>query len=703
MDAFQLMTSILSQNLNNQNGIPNSFRISPLTTVNCIFPATAAAAEAAGLHAASFKDTNVASTSNLPNEEAKTNSYGSMTNILAMHNNGPINIPSAFKPISMNGSLNNIVRNEFSESFFINAFTNLINPTDSPSSESSSSNDTSTTSSSPDSTLAKTTFLCQVCSDKASGFHYGVFACEGCKGFFRRSIQQKIQYRPCSKSQQCAIVRNNRNRCQYCRLQKCIAVGMSRDAVRFGRVPKKEKVKMVEEMQKASVRSHLDSLSVELEDDQALISGIEMGFKELRRAVQVTLSVSINQRINELTGGISWHTATLDTSQFNSLIEYVYTFSKSVKGFHLLFPKDQVQLLGKSIYQIFLIQLSILHPEEYLHSMTATPLTNPLTNYIFLHNYLPSDQSSLLKDSVMEFIQRFRMMNLNEKQIAIFTALIMCQPENGVTTTTQWQQASMVKMLQEKLWVALQKSLVPPNPDPMFSLTNQLLVQSLLASFNDLRTLANSHIDKFSRIPVTSKMQQTQSLLTSLSAQIPYFPSISASTMTSLIVQPNSNTMPNITLPSPSLSSSSIQSNNTITKNNNTASSISAAPSGNSLADDMPCLRKALEKPSTISINNPTIQEAKCQGNCIKNGDNNDSNPSTHFKERYRTISSLLESPSVLKNGNLQIDRANSITEVINSVANNNGNNESRHDFKNNISIEMDDQPLDLCIRKGNN
>ena len=49
------------------------------------------------------------------------------------------------------------------------------------------------------------------------------------QGFFRRSIQQKIQYRPCTKNQQCAIQRINRNRCQYCRLKKCISVGMSRD------------------------------------------------------------------------------------------------------------------------------------------------------------------------------------------------------------------------------------------------------------------------------------------------------------------------------------------------------------------------------------------------------------------------------------------------------------------------------------------
>lgn len=49
------------------------------------------------------------------------------------------------------------------------------------------------------------------------------------QGFFRRSIQQKIQCRPCTKNQQCSILRINRNRCQYCRLKKCIAVGMSRD------------------------------------------------------------------------------------------------------------------------------------------------------------------------------------------------------------------------------------------------------------------------------------------------------------------------------------------------------------------------------------------------------------------------------------------------------------------------------------------
>ncbi|KAJ8788307.1 hypothetical protein J1605_000363 [Eschrichtius robustus] len=31
--------------------------------------------------------------------------------------------------------------------------------------------------------------FCAVCSDYASGYHYGVWSCEGCKAFFKRSIQ----------------------------------------------------------------------------------------------------------------------------------------------------------------------------------------------------------------------------------------------------------------------------------------------------------------------------------------------------------------------------------------------------------------------------------------------------------------------------------------------------------------------------------
>jgi len=88
---------------------------------------------------------------------------------------------------------------------------------------------------------------CRVCGDKSSGLHYGIQTCEGCKGFFRRSIQKQIEYR-CLRDGKCLVIRLNRNRCQYCRFKKCLAVGMSRDSVsttkvRYGRVPKKSRDK----------------------------------------------------------------------------------------------------------------------------------------------------------------------------------------------------------------------------------------------------------------------------------------------------------------------------------------------------------------------------------------------------------------------------------------------------------------------------
>ncbi|MCJ8744679.1 hypothetical protein PDJAM_G00121560 [Pangasius djambal] len=68
-------------------------------------------------------------------------------------------------------------------------------------------------------------------------------------GFFRRSIQQNISYKMCVKNENCLIVRMNRNRCQHCRFKKCLSIGMSRDAVRFGRIPKREKQRLLDEMQ----------------------------------------------------------------------------------------------------------------------------------------------------------------------------------------------------------------------------------------------------------------------------------------------------------------------------------------------------------------------------------------------------------------------------------------------------------------------
>ncbi|KAK9876140.1 hypothetical protein WA026_011256 [Henosepilachna vigintioctopunctata] len=101
---------------------------------------------------------------------------------------------------------------------------------------------------------------CKVCGDKSSGVHYGVITCEGCKGFFRRSQSSVVNYQ-CPRNKNCVVDRVNRNRCQYCRLQKCLRLGMSRDAVKFGRMSKKQREKVEDEVRfhRAQLRAQSDS------------------------------------------------------------------------------------------------------------------------------------------------------------------------------------------------------------------------------------------------------------------------------------------------------------------------------------------------------------------------------------------------------------------------------------------------------------
>uniref|UniRef100_A0A673HG56 Nuclear receptor subfamily 6 group A member 1-B-like n=1 Tax=Sinocyclocheilus rhinocerous TaxID=307959 RepID=A0A673HG56_9TELE len=77
---------------------------------------------------------------------------------------------------------------------------------------------------------------CLICGDRASGLHYGIISCEGCKGFFKRSICNKRIYR-CNRDKNCQMSRKQRNRCQYCRLQKCLQMGMNRKAIREDGMP----------------------------------------------------------------------------------------------------------------------------------------------------------------------------------------------------------------------------------------------------------------------------------------------------------------------------------------------------------------------------------------------------------------------------------------------------------------------------------
>ncbi|KAK2116742.1 Glucocorticoid receptor [Saguinus oedipus] len=68
--------------------------------------------------------------------------------------------------------------------------------------------------------------LCLVCSDEASGCHYGVLTCGSCKVFFKRAVEGQHNYL-CAGRNDCIIDKIRRKNCPACRYRKCLQAGMN--------------------------------------------------------------------------------------------------------------------------------------------------------------------------------------------------------------------------------------------------------------------------------------------------------------------------------------------------------------------------------------------------------------------------------------------------------------------------------------------
>ncbi|KAI6184686.1 Retinoic acid receptor RXR-beta-A-like protein [Aphelenchoides bicaudatus] len=73
--------------------------------------------------------------------------------------------------------------------------------------------------------------FCLICNELVTHKHFASNVCNSCAAFFRRSVSQSRSYF-CRQSEACQVgERRHKNRCAFCRFNRCLEVGMRMDKV----------------------------------------------------------------------------------------------------------------------------------------------------------------------------------------------------------------------------------------------------------------------------------------------------------------------------------------------------------------------------------------------------------------------------------------------------------------------------------------
>ncbi|EDO42195.1 predicted protein [Nematostella vectensis] len=183
--------------------------------------------------------------------------------------------------------------------------------------------------------------VCAICGDRSSGFHYGVQSCEGCKSFFKRTVQKQLQY-ACVESKSCQIDKNNRIRCQYCRFQKCLALGMLKEAVREDRAP--------------GGRPRIKSLIGLKENAETFVSS-----ELIIQLIQARPDAIPKRRPDYLELGLNDMCPLNPVEAIMELtlqeVEHVINWAKRVPGFCDVDKEDQISLLSEGLLEVLILRI----------------------------------------------------------------------------------------------------------------------------------------------------------------------------------------------------------------------------------------------------------------------------------------------------------------------------------------------------------
>ncbi|KAI6203064.1 hypothetical protein M3Y94_00513700 [Aphelenchoides besseyi] len=262
--------------------------------------------------------------------------------------------------------------------------------------------------------------LCAICSDRATGRHYGcVSSCDGCKGFFRRSIRKAHCYK-CRFNGHCVVEKSNRNSCRACRLSRCIASGMRADAIQNERdvIGKRRRVDEEGDRGAEFLKRLLDSekLCIQLRDSVIKTTGQVMYDKG-------KIKYEGNERI-----------ATLDDvgASIHQRLVLTVEWAKSLHEFSSLPLDDQASLLKANATPLIVLGVALrsLHAEGGIWLANDKMLTAD-------SSYLVGDINAVVSRIIKELVIPLRDLEIDPTESVALKAVLFFNPYNIACTSNE--------------------------------------------------------------------------------------------------------------------------------------------------------------------------------------------------------------------------------------------------------------------------
>lgn len=270
-----------------------------------------------------------------------------------------------------------------------------------------------------------TKHICAICGDRASGKHYGVYSCEGCKGFFKRTVRKDLTY-ACRDDKKCLIDKRQRNRCQYCRYMKCISMGMKREAVQEERARGKDGKDDME-----SPNSFSNDMPVE-------------------KILEAELSVEPKQEQYIDSQDTKQNLSQSADKQLMSLVEW----AKRIPHFNELPLEDQVILLRAGWNELLIAGFShrSINVKDGILLLTGV--------HIHRNSAMQSGVGPIFDRVLTELVSKMREMKMDLTELGCLRAIVLYNPDaKGLSAVSD------VEQLREKVYASLEEYCKSQYPD----------------------------------------------------------------------------------------------------------------------------------------------------------------------------------------------------------------------------------------------